>query len=221
MEASNTHLVAAKSSRFSWTGIILALGFMSSALAWWLIAIPVTTFSSTDKHPDHFALVFFHVMGGTIMLFVGLANLYTGATGKQFKYHKIIGRVYLIGGALGSFAAIVITLSPAHKPAGSTTFTNTTISLLTLASAWLLAAGMSYRAVRNGRYDSHRDWIIRSYVLAWSFVFCRLASRVPGVEEMGSGAAFIWLSWVAPLIVCEVALQWRDGAKNSIKPRAV
>jgi hypothetical protein len=214
----NINIVSAKSSRFSLTGILLALGFVSSAIAWWLIAIPVSTFSSVDKHPDHFTLVYLHVLGGTIMLFLGLANLYVGTTGTHFKYHKIIGRIYLIGGALGAITAIVITVSPAHKPAGGNNFTNTTISLLTLASVWLLTAGMSYRAVRNARYDSHRDWIIRSYVLAWSFVFCRLASRVPGVEDMGGGAAFIWLSWVAPLIVCEIALQWRDGAKNSSKP---
>ena len=55
--------------------------------------------------------------------------------------------------------------------------------------------------------------MIRSYVLVWSFVFCRLASRVPGVEDMGGGEAFIWLSWVGPLIVCEVALQWRSGSE--------
>lgn len=208
---------AVNSLRFSLTGILLAAGFISSALAWWLIAIPVTTFSSTDKHSGHFSLVFLHVLGGTIMLFLGLSNLYIGATQKHFKYHKILGRIYLIGGSIGSVAAIIITLSSAHKAAEVSTFTNTTISLLTLAAAWLLAAGMSYRAVRNGRYDSHRDWIIRSYVLAWSFVFCRLASRVPGVEDMGGGAAFIWLSWVGPLILCEVALQWRDGANNSSK----
>lgn len=90
MNPFNINSVSAKSSHFSWTTIILATGFISSAVAWWLIAVPVATFSSTDKHPDHFFLVFLHVMGGTIMLFVGLANLYTGTHGKQFKYHKMI-----------------------------------------------------------------------------------------------------------------------------------
>ena len=176
------------------------------------------TFSSTEKHAGHFGLVYFHVSGGTLMLFVGLANLYIGTTRKYFKYHKLIGRIYLIGGALGAVAAMVITSSPAHKAAGTNPFTSTTISLLTLASAWLLAAAMAYRAALNKRYDSHREWMIRSYVLVWSFVFCRLVGRVPGVEDMGGGQAFIWLSWVGPLLVCELALQWRAGSSNSIKP---
>src|SRR5688500_4942129 len=105
------------------------------------------------------------MMGGTIMLFLGLSNLYIGVTCKHFAYHKLIGRTYLIGCSLGALTAIGITLSPAHKQAGAGTFTNTTVSLLTLATAWLLAAGMGYRAVRNAKYDSHRDWMIRSYVL--------------------------------------------------------
>jgi uncharacterized membrane protein YozB (DUF420 family) len=155
------------------------------------------------------------------MLFVGLANLYIGTTRTFFQYHKLVGRLYLIGGGLGAISAIVITSSTAHKAAGVSVFTNTTISLLALAFAWLLAAGMAFRAVRNKCYDSHREWMIRSYVLVWSFVFCRLVTRVPGVEDMGGGDASIWLSWVGPLVICEVALQWRAGSNKSFKRDAL
>jgi len=206
------------SQRLTLPMTLLTLGLLSSALAWWLIATPVLTFSS-ERHAGHFASVYSHALGGTLMLFLGLANLYVGTTRRFFAYHKLIGRTYLIGGAFGAISAILITTSSAHKAAGSGTFTNTTISLLGLASAWLLAASMAYRAVRNRRYDSHRAWMIRSYVLVWSFVFCRLASRVPGVEDIGGGNAFIWLSWVGPLVVCEVALQWRAGSNVSFTPR--
>jgi hypothetical protein len=56
--------------------------------------------------------------------------------------------------------------------------------------------------------------MIRSYVLAWSFVFCRIASRIPNIDDLGDGEALIWLSWVAPLITCELLLQWPKGAKK-------
>jgi uncharacterized membrane protein YozB (DUF420 family) len=193
------------------TRVLLALGLLSSATAWFLIAPPVITFSSVAKHEGHFALAYVHVLGGTVMLFLGLANLYIGITRRHFAKHRLLGRLYLFAGGLGVLAAVLITSSPAHKLPGSETFTNTSVSLLTLATAWLLATGMAWRAVRNRRIDAHRQWMIRSYVLAWSFVFCRLVSRVPGVDEFG-GSAFIWLSWVGPLIVCEVALQWSAGA---------
>ena len=203
---------------FATTRVLVGLGFLTSAAAWFLIAPPVITFTATLKHAGHFGTVYIHVLGGTIMLFLGLANLYIGTTRRRFNYHKLIGRTYLIGGGIAAVAAIVITTSTAHHPnPAASVFTNTTVSLVTLGVAWLLSAGMAYRAVRNRRFDSHREWMIRSYVLAWSFVFCRIASRVPGVEELGGGNAFIWLSWVGPLVVCEVALQWERGAEKSTR----
>lgn len=192
---------------------ILVLAVLSSAVAWWMIAWPVMTFGRAEKHVDHFGLVYAHMIGGTIMLFLGAANLYIGTTDRHFKYHKLLGRTYLIGGTAGVAFVVAILLSPAHNESGTVTFSNSTVSLLTLSFAWLACAAMAYRAVRNHQYGQHRDWIIRSYVLAWSFVFCRIASRVPGVEELGGGNAFIWLSWVGPFILCEIALQWRDAGK--------
>jgi hypothetical protein len=202
-----------------WTspmGVLLILGFLSSAVAWWMIAWPIASFANQAKHVGHFRRLYPHMIGGTIMLFFGAANLYIGASGQHFKYHKLIGRVYLIGGSLGTIAALTINLTLAHKSGTAGIFTNSTVSIVMLASAWLGSAAMAYRAVRNKRFDSHRDWVIRSYVLAWSFVFCRIASRVPEIDGLGGGYAFIWLSWVAPIIICEFALQWRAGAKKSI-----
>ncbi|CAN5323044.1 hypothetical protein BH10ACI2_BH10ACI2_06290 [soil metagenome] len=193
---------------------VLLAAIVTSAAAWWLIAWPVASISNVDKHPDHFGMVFVHMIGGTIMLFIGAANLYIGTTNKLFKYHKLLGRTYLIGGTLGVAFVVAVLLSTAHKSNGI--FTNTTISLLTLATAWLASAAMAYRSVRNGKYGEHREWIVRSYVLAWSFVFCRIASRVPGVESIGGGEAFIWLSWVAPILICEFLLHWRSTAKVAV-----
>jgi hypothetical protein len=199
-----------------WTspmGLLLIFGLLSSAVAWWMIAWPVASFANEAKHTGHFARLYPHMLGGTIMLFFGAANLYIGSSRRHFKYHKLIGRIYLIGGSLGAIAALSINLTTAHKT--GPILTNSTLSTTTLALAWLGSAAMAYRAARNKRYDSHRDWIVRSYVLAWSFVFCRIASRVPDIDRLGGGYAFIWLSWVVPYIICEVALQWREGAKKS------
>ncbi len=171
----------------STAAFVLFAALLSSAVAWWLIAWPVVTFGNIEKHAGHFGLVYAHVIGGTIMLFIGAINLYIGSTSKHFKYHKLLGRIYLIGGTVGVAFVVAVLLSTAHKRDPTVTFTNSTISLLTLAAAWLACAGMAYRAVRNQHYGLHRAWIIRSYVLAWSFVFCRLASRVPGVEDLGGG----------------------------------
>jgi hypothetical protein len=197
-------------------GVLLLAAITSSAVAWWLIAFPVATMRVVARHADHFPPLYVHMLGGTIMLTCGAANLYVGATRRYFAWHAWIGRTYLVGGGIGALMALALALGPAHPlaahpPWSMRAVTNVGISIGTLAVAWIVASTMAYRAIRNRRIAAHRDWMIRSYVLVWSFVFCRLASRVPAIGDLGGGEAFIWLSWVGPLVLCEVALQWRSG----------
>ena len=110
---------------------------------------------------------------------------------------------------------MIVTSTMAHKSAGSPILTNATVSLLTLSVAWLAFAALGWRAARNRRFPSHAQWMIRSYVLAWAFVFCRIASQLSDLDELGNGEAFIWLSWVAPLILCELVLQWPEGTRKA------
>lgn len=195
-------------------GLLLIAATLSSAYAWWTSALPVLNFGRAQRHGEHFYLTYLHVAGGSVMLFLGALNLYIGSTRKLFRWHRVVGMTYMFGGILGVAAAVVLSLGSAHKSDPSIMFTNVGVSLVTLSFAWLASAALAIRAARNKRFESHRDWMIRNYVLIWAFVFCRIGNRVPGVEGMGGGEAFIWLSWVGPLVLCEVALQWADGAQK-------
>jgi hypothetical protein len=209
-----TEAVQVRKRRALWgtrNGLLLAAAILSSAVAWWMIAWPVATLSNTASHRGHFALTFAHMVGGSGMLFLGGLNLYLAARNDNYRLHRRVGQAYLGFGAFGAIVAMIITSSPAHKTAGSPILTNATVSLLTLATAWLCFAALGWRAVRNRRFTSHAHWMVRSYVLVWSFVFCRIASRVIDLD----GDAFIWLSWVGPLLVCEMVLQWADGAAKA------
>jgi hypothetical protein len=60
--------------------------------------------------------------------------------------------------------------------------------------------------------------MIRSYVLVWSFVFCRLVQRGDLGDLLGPDASglIVWLTWVGPLLACEVVLKW--GGTGRGKP---
>jgi hypothetical protein len=199
-----------------WTtgkGILLAAAIISSAIAWWLIAWPVASLSNASDHRGHFPQVFGHMLGGTGMLFLGALNLYLASARTRFPLHRRIGQLYLALGSLAAISALVITLSSAHK--AGTVLINSTLSLALLGTSWLACAAMGWRAARNRRFESHGEWMVRSYILAWSFVFCRIASRVPAIGGLGDGEAFIWLSWVVPLLIGELCIQWPKGARRA------
>lgn len=212
--ASGAALARRRSLWRTRNGILLAAAVLSSAVAWWMIAWPPLTFSNVAEHPQHFALTYAHVIGGSGMLLFGGLNLYLAARKDRFALHRLVGRCYLAFGVLGSATAILVTSTMAHKAAGSPILTNATVSLLTLAIAWLAFAALGWRAALNRRFPSHAHWMIRRYVLAWAFVFCRIASRLTELDELGRGEAFIWLSWVLPLILAELVLQWPEGSRK-------
>ena len=192
-------------------GILLAAAIATSAYAWWQIALPVMRLANTRDHIGHFAMTFAHMIGGSGMLVFGALNLYLAARKTRFALHRRVGQLYLLFGVFGASVAISVTLSQAHK--SGIVLTNSSLSLAMLGAAWLLFAAMGWRAARNRRFASHGDWMVRSFVLSWAFVICRITSRVPEIGTLGGGQAFIWLSWIVPLIVCELVLQWPKGAR--------
>jgi hypothetical protein len=81
---------------------------------------------------------------------------------------------------------------------------------------WLIMSAMAYRAVRNRRFALHRQWMIRSYVVAWGFVLGAVADQIPGVSRFGDDAALRWLTWVLPLVLCEVVFHWRATGRQDV-----
>jgi hypothetical protein len=205
--------------RSAWgPGALLAGALLTSAWAWWLIAWPVAALTDPAKHAGHFALVYLHMVGGSVMLVFGAAALYIGWTRRHFRFHKVAGYGYLIGGTVGAGIALVLALANTHGDGAlplsfdAAKLSDAGVALATLSVVWLAVTALAYRAARNRRFETHRGWMIRSYVLTWTFVLCRLIGRVPAFASLGDGAAIIWLSWIVPLLVCEVALQWSDSS---------
>lgn len=78
-----------------------------------------------------------------------------------------MGKVYLGAATLGLSGAYYLI---AQEIAGDWVFD---AGLLGLALAWTLTTGIGYLPIRRKRIDQHRDWMIGSYVVAFSFVFFR------------------------------------------------
>jgi uncharacterized membrane protein len=186
--------------------LLFGTAVLTSAYGWWLVALPLFA-GRVGAHADHAWPLYLHAIGGTLMLLCGSAALFIGWTRRGFAFHRLFGATYLLGGAAASIAAIGLNLVNPHDDLG------TALATGTLAAAWLLAAAMAFRAIRNRRIDTHREWMIRSYVLTWSFVLCRMVQQGDWIAALGPGAAshVIWTTWIVPLFACELALQWGRG----------
>lgn len=188
-------------------GILFALAILTTLPILWLIVWPMLNGTNWPDHGAHVPIVMIHALGGLAMLVLGGAALYIGWTRKAFRRHKWFGYSYLLLGGIGALAALIVSIQAPHPPR------SLYIATGTLALAWLAVAAMAWRAARNRRFEEHRQWMVRSYVLTWSFVGCRLATMVDFYPWLGpeSTTAAIWVNWIVPLVVCEIALRWKEG----------
>jgi hypothetical protein len=153
-----------------------------------------------------------HLAGGVTALLVGPFQLWLGLTGRRLDLHRRLGMVYLCALGLSLTGASYLI---AKEIRADWVFAS---GLLGLGCAWTLTTGCGYLSIRWNRRQQHREWMIRSYVVASAFVFFRVfvdllhAAGIhsppgPGTPEEVKLAA--WLCWAVPLLVTEPVIQWR------------
>lgn len=179
------------------------------------------------EFPPHFAVLFAHILFGTIALVGSCLQVWPWFRKRYPAAHRRIGRLYVFAGVLPSgVLAVVVSVVSLQGVTGR--IGNTLLSLL-----WLAVTIAGWRMARKRRYAEHRRWMIRSFALTWSIVVNRLwiaiiaISLAPladtyyeGDEAMMNLAvaeSSIWLSWVVNLLIAEWWLE-RDHRPKKRTP---
>jgi len=76
---------------------------------------------------------------------------------------------------------------------------------------WWSTTGMAYAAIRLGHVSQHKEWVLRSYVVTFTFVTTRTLAELGILPSLGRDpyATLIWLCWSMALLATEVILQGR------------
>jgi hypothetical protein len=144
-----------------------------------------------------------HIGGGTVALFTGPFQLWSGFRSRYLRIHRLTGTLYVVGVAVGGGAGFYLSFFTQPRDFG--------VSLFMLALAWWLTVGMAFVAIRRRQIAAHKEWMVRGYVVTFGFVLFRFLVMLPVMQPLGAGipATAGWLCWAAPLLVTEVGLQWR------------
>ena len=153
-------------------------------------------------------LVRIHVAFAIIMIFLGPLQFWTGFPMRYLGLHAWFGRVFLVTGTYVASTAMYMGL---HPRTGGIVMG---IGLSLNGLLWLAAAAMAYYAIRLGNVVQHKEWMIRTYVLACNgIVGDRILADIPALtRRIGSDAVNDlegWLLWALPLMVAEVVIQMR------------
>jgi hypothetical protein len=144
-----------------------------------------------------------HILSAPLVLFNGLILLSDYVRRRHGGWHRRLGRVQVVVLLLFVLPSSVVMSRRAFGgwPAG--------LSFLLLSAATASCAIVGAVHACRRRYDLHRRWMLRSYVLICSAVALRLISGTAGLVGVPSPEyAYIiaaWSSWLFPLAACEIA----------------
>lgn len=159
-----------------------------------------------------------HVACAIIMIFTGPFQFWTGFRMRYLTLHTWLGRIFLVTGTFVASSAVYLGLRP--RTGGIVMGIGLSLNGL----FWLAAALMAYYAIRLRNIPQHKEWMVRTYVLACNGVVGdRILADIPvlvrriGIDAVNDLSG--WLLWALPLMIAEVIIQLRRMQKMR-RPRS-
>jgi uncharacterized membrane protein len=159
-----------------------------------------------------------HIFSGPAVLLNGLILLSERVRRRHGGLHRWLGRVQVVVLLLFMLPSGVVMSRHAFGgwPAG--------LSFLLLSAATAGCAIAGVVCARRRRFDRHRRWMLRCYVLICSAVALRLMSGAAGLVGVASpeGAYIVaaWASWLLPLAAYEI-VERLPAHRQSPRPDSV
>lgn len=150
-----------------------------------------------DRH-----LLIPHTLSGTVALLAGPLQFSTRLRQRYLKFHRVLGFMYLISVVVGAFTGIALA-------AGRPGFPGTSMQ----AAAWIVCTAAAFAAVRNRHIVQHRQWMIRSYAVTFTFVSSRVLNLWPVYwSHLGDvfAAVGVIAFTLASLVAVDLGLNWRE-----------
>lgn len=155
-----------------------------------------------------------HLVTAVIPLITGPFQFWTWFRKHHIKWHRLVGKVYIIGCLLGGLSALYLS---ATQP-----YPGSVVPALMLALLWLFMTSSAWITIKRKNVQAHRLFMIRSYTLTLSFVFLRILSDLVYKHHFLSfiknqdvrDATYEWISFVVPLLVVEFFISWLPSMKK-------
>ena len=152
-----------------------------------------------------------HVLGAGLALLIGGFQFSGRIRQKFINLHRWLGRTYLSAALVGGIGGFAIALNADGGLVAKFGFAM-------LAVVWLYSSGQAYTAIRAKDIATHREWMMRSFALAFAAVTLRIYLGVLQALGFPFSEAYpvtAWLSWVPNLLLVEWWLLKPSRAKVS------
>jgi uncharacterized membrane protein len=146
-------------------------------------------------------LLFPHALCGTLALLSGPLQFSSRLRRKHLQFHRILGRVYVFSVFTAATAALILTQ-------GSGLEHGTYVQ----AGAWIVCTLAALLTACNRQIAQHRQWMIRSYAVTFTFVSLRVLNVWPSYLKMTTPQLTytIIVGTFLSVFLPDIAFNWRE-----------
>jgi uncharacterized membrane protein len=143
-----------------------------------------------------------HTICGLVALLVGPVQFSSRFRQRYLKFHRLLGRMYVISVFIGAFTGIALAAGRPGLPGTSMQ-----------AAAWIVCTIAAFITARNRQIIQHRQWMARSYAVTFTFVSSRVLNLWPRYwSHLGDSFAAVGVIafTLASLLLVDLGLNWRE-----------
>ena len=150
-----------------------------------------------DRH-----LLIPHTLSGVIALLAGPMQFSSRLRQRHLKFHRVLGRIYIVCVFVGALTGIALASGRPGLPGTSMQ-----------AAAWIVCTTAAFITARNRQIVQHRQWMIRSYAVTFTFVSSRVLNLWPRYwSHLGDtlSAVGVIAFTLVSLLAVDLGLNWRE-----------
>jgi uncharacterized membrane protein len=155
-----------------------------------------------------------HILGATCSLFLGPLQFWKSFRTKYLKFHRLLGKIYIIGTLIAAVSAFRLAL--VFDCVGCR------FSLIPLSLLLFTTTALAWYTIKQRNIMAHKQFMVRSYTCALAFVFVRLYQVIPMdfafevIDDSNvKGVVIEWMFSILPLILVEIVMIWIPSIKHS------
>jgi uncharacterized membrane protein len=152
-------------------------------------------------------LIIPHILCGTTALLSGPIQFSSRLRRRNPEFHRVLGRIYVGSVFIAAPLAIVMS-NHRHDPRAI----HFVVAIFVQAATWIVTTAAAFLTARNRHIQQHREWMIRSYAITFTFVGTRVLQPFPAWNrhsEAGFAIEIIIITFMA-ILIPDLAFHWRE-----------
>jgi uncharacterized membrane protein len=158
------------------------------------------------RYAAHPGLIVLHVVPGGVFLAFATLQFSSGLRTRHIQVHRWSGRLLVIVAFVATLPALYFGLLMPYGGPGEA------VAIGLFGGLFLLAITAAFMAIRRGRVERHREWMIRAFALALGISTVRLVGAVVDIALTPAGfrqpELFVFSIWTGFAMTLAAAEWW-------------